>query len=241
MPKLRGITQRKIIELLDGTYFTSSPFELDFSGAGDVYFSIFFIPNKELKFIARCKSSSFSGASAHYVQGGQVEPDTPFVTYESPGVEMAGVQLFGRQEINECIFFVSDWVQRIYEDYLAVNPVLDEFDRFKQSLNAQFEEHVNDSDAHFSKEEIEEIRANLDALVARTVEFAERMEVTEASLQEALDQIEKLKGDLDTFPKGLWYRVASSKVITTLKNVATSKEGKAFALEAAKKYLLPGA
>ncbi|MDC4227321.1 MAG: hypothetical protein MPW15_24535 [Candidatus Manganitrophus sp.] len=135
---------------------------------------------------------------------------------------------------------ISPWVMRILEDYRTQNPLIDEFENLRSSLSEQIEKHIADESAHFSSEEIASIRSSLDDISVKLAEISEKTAEQERQLLNAQNELKGLKADLEIFPKGVWYRMAGSKVLNILKKAATSKEGRNFVLEAAKKFLLEG-
>ena len=101
MAKLRGVTQREIIDLLDQTYFTSTAFETDFSGDDDVVFKIVFSGNRELIFVALPNTLSARGnvmVSLNFSSRTPLPTDS-YLTFESPGIKTASVDVLVGQHL----------------------------------------------------------------------------------------------------------------------------------------------
>ena len=224
MTRLRDATKAEIRQTLEGTYFTANSFSVAHNEADQHFLQITFIPNPSSKFSIRKASSGNRG----------------FVTVEAPGEHIETGEAYGRDDIDDCINAIKPWASRIYDDLKARSPFLDEFEKFKKQMSEQFEEHLSDPSAHFSEEEIVALKQKLDTLSEKLTEVTEKNSETEKKLATALQEIEQVKSDLSMFPKGVWYRVAGSKVLNAIKKVSTSSEGRQLALEVARKYLLGG-
>lgn len=221
MIQLRESTKRKITDLLNKSHFTASAFSVTYEEESQDFLIISFIPNKVFKFTAEKTYSNFS-------------------TTEAPGLHIVTEETFKREALDDCLKAISPWISRILEDYRTHNPLVDEFETLRKTISEQIEQHIGDEAAHFSGEEMESIRTKLDDLSAKLAEVTEKTFEQEKQLRDAQAEIKNLKADLEVFPKGVWYRMAGSKVLNILKKAATSKEGREFALEAAKKFLIEG-
>lgn len=217
---LRAITKRKFFELLDQTYFTSSNYSLIFGGEFELA-TISFLPKPEFQF--------------KFGQSG-----SQFISEESPGLTYLTPEKFSRKDITGVLHALREWTDRLYEEYKHSNPLLDEFQALREMLEAKFQEHENDLDLHFSADELVVLRTRLEQLDKRLETLTDRTDEMDQKLATAHEEIERLKADAANVPRGIWYRMASNKVVSIIKGVVTSKEGKAFALEAAKKFLLEG-
>ena len=91
--------------------------------------------------------------------------------------------------------------------------------------------------ARFDFEEVAELTQKLEQLEIRLNELLSRHEVTEENVEALREAISNAKEDLPRLPKQVWYRVAAAKIVTTTKQVITSKEGRSIAYEGAKKML----
>lgn len=225
MTTLRETTKKKIVEVLDKTYFTASNFTLKFDEINDPFLTITFIPEKRFSF-------SISESSGYNASG--------YVTDEAPGLHIETGEKYKHESLSNAIKAITQWTERILEDYRSRNPVIDEFEAFRKTLEEQIEEHIQDKDAHFSEEEAKSLRERLDELSVKLQEVWEKSEATEQMLKDAKQEIERIKTDVSIFPKGVWYRVAGSKIVGAMKKVMGTSEGRQFALEAAQKFFLEG-
>lgn len=223
MTVLRESTKKKIVDALDKSHFTASSFSVTFAEGQSPFVIISFIPEKKFCFTI---GENFGGSG--------------YMTVEAPGHHIESGEEYERTNLESCFRAISSWASRILEDYRSKNPVLDEFESLRKTLIDQFEQHVQDKHAHFTATEAYELRSKLDELTNRMQELLEKNEQYEYRLKEATNEIDRIKADLEMFPKGVWYRMAGSKMVNIIKKVAGSKEGRELALEVAKNILIEG-
>jgi len=219
MIPLRETTKRKVIAVLEKSYFSLSSFTVLFDENDREFLQITFLPRKTFRFVISGYGTTFS-------------------TSEAPGMHVLTGETLKREDLDTALKAIAPWINRILEDYRTQNPIVDEFETSRKSLNEKLEQHLNDDDSHFSAEEASAIRVKLDELSAKLAEVCEKNAEYEKNLRDAKAEIQSIKADLELFPKGVWYRMAGGKDLSVIKKVVTSKEGRDFALEAAKKLLL---
>lgn len=221
MSNLRAVTKQRFIEALENSYFAAANYTVTYPDDDEVEIDIEFIPRPDFQF--RVSSS-----------GGR------FRTTESPGEHLVIGDSNVRDDISECIYAVTEWARRIEEEYRITNPVVDDFEAFRESIASRLKEHVADEHVHFTATEAEDLRAKLDELKDKLTSLSEKSEGFEHRLATAIAELESLKPDLEKMPRGIWYRKASGKALNAMKGLIASKEVREFALEAAKKVFLEG-
>jgi len=226
MTALRETTKKLVIDALDRTYFTADSFSVNFSQNENPFVTITFIPYKKFQFSISRQASGIN------VSG--------YVSTEAPGTHIETGEKYKQDNLSAAFKAIGPWADRILEDYRAKNPIVDEFEEFRKKFSEQIEEHIQDKDAHFSADEAQIMRTRLDELSAKLHEVWEKSEAAEQRLKDAEKAIERIKEDLNIFPKGVWYRMAGNKILGAVQKAMGSTEGRQFALEAAKKFLLEG-
>lgn len=225
MTALRETTKKLVIDALEKTYFTSSSFSVNFSNNANPFVTITFIPHNKFQF-------SIGRPGGYNATG--------FISTEAPGTHIETGEVYKQDNLTNAFKAIGPWADRILEDFRAKNPIIDEFEDFRKKFSAQMDEHIKDKDAHFSADEAKTMRDRLDELSAKLHELWERAEATENRIKEAEQTIERLKEDINIFPKGVWYRIAGNKILGAVQKVMGTTEGRQFALETAKKFLLEG-
>nr|MDH4482212.1 hypothetical protein [Rhodoferax sp.] len=78
----------------------------------------------------------------------------------------------------------------------------------------------------------------LDSFTERMKKLEEEHSITQAQLNELVSVIEGIKSNAESLPKGIWAGLTKNRMVSILKKIAISPEGRKFALEAAEKFLL---
>ena len=221
---LRAATKQAIFKLLDDSYFGASNFTIEYGEGVPLWVRLSFIPNVNFRFV---------------VERGSLG-STLFQRAEAPGVKLLKPDHFMAQSFEDCIQRVPAWINRIKEEVIDSNPV----NRELQSVRKQLEERIDllaeRQDEYFT-------RSESDQLAERLTEFAAKLDSVSQENSEMREVVEGLKirlGELaaaaQDVNKGTWLRMAGSRLLSATKAVIGSKEGREFALEAAKKVLLEG-
>jgi hypothetical protein len=96
---------------------------------------------------------------------------------------------------------------------------------------------VGSPQQRFTDEEAEELGRKLDELTAKFQLMEEQNELTRQEVERLDGEIENLKINLSSYPKGVWYRTAAAKIWQTVSSVAASKESRLLLAQAAQKML----
>lgn len=221
---LRAATKQAVYKLLDDSYFGASNFNIEYGEGIPLWIRINFIPNVNFHFVVERASLG----------------STFFQAAEAPGVKLLKPDHVMTQHFEEAIQRIPDWINRIKEEVIDSNPV----NREIQFVRKQLEERID-----FLAERQEEYFTSLESaqLVEKLAVFAEKLDSVSQENLEMREVVEGLKSRLAELAaatqdvnKGTWLRMAGSRLLTATKAVIGSKEGREFALEAAKKVLLEG-
>jgi hypothetical protein len=226
MIMLRAVVRQEIYDLLENTYFGSSNFDVTFKDLAkqSVIFEVTFLGDSKFKFIAQ-KS---------YNKGKE------FLIDEAPGLKFLTSEEYSCENFHQIYGRLKAWTERLREESIAVNPLAKEV----STLREQLEEHLADLglEAHdfFTKDEAAELEERLNAFSAKLDELAAENDSLEDSVADLKKTVSDLQGAVELLNKGTWLRMAAGRVMSGIKKIAASKGVQDFALEAAKKLLLPG-
>jgi|GEM_PF-3012389 len=162
-----------------------------------------------------------------------------FQTIECPG-DFKNQESNSFQNINDCIYRISDWVRNLHEDLILreVKPEND-LDDFTENLRKQLDENtIENPDDHFSFNESESLKLKLNELNERVIELEKRYKLTKEDIAPLESAIKSSKDNVDNYPKRVWYRTSGNKILSALNKIAKTKEVRDFLLEAAKKFFL---
>jgi hypothetical protein len=224
---------QSINRALDNEYFSLTDFEVKFPDSGSELAFISFAHNKKYYFTIHEGSKLKGIAALTAVTKDSVVP----ITTECPG-NYKTVEHHYHDSFDSCVYRISNWCANIREDLRTSSPVFKEIDDLKEQFEEHIKAHIENPEDPISISEKEAIAARFDALYAKFEELKERHDITEAQLRDIQKDFEIIKGNASQYPKGLWANLTSSRLISLLKKIATSPEGRKLMFEGAKKLLL---
>jgi methyl-accepting chemotaxis protein len=228
MVMLRAVVRQEIYDLLENTYFGSSNFDVTFKdfATQQIIFQVTFLGDLRFKFVVK----------KPYTYNKSVE----FLTDEAPGLKFLTSEEYSCENFHQIYNRLKAWIERLREELIASNPLVNEV----STLRDQLEEHLADiglmANDFFTKDEAAELEERLNAFSARLDEIAAKNDSLEYSVADLKRTVSDLQGAVELLNKGTWLRMAAGRVTSGIKKIAASKGIQDFALEAAKRLLLPG-
>ena len=230
---LRAVVKQEIYDLLENTYFGLSNFDVAFNDERKsiktekesfVIFEVRFIGDSRFKFVAE-KNNSFLKTLS---------------TRESPSLKFITSEKFECKDIEQLCHRLKDWTERLHEELVAYNPLAKEV----SALREQLEEHLaglgQEANDFFTKDEAAQLEERLSAFSARLDKLAVENDALKDCVAGLKQTVSDLQGAVELLNRGTWLRMAAGRVLSGLKKMAASKGVQDFAIEAAKKLLLPG-
>jgi len=129
------------------------------------------------------------------------------------------------------------WTVTIRDELRSTIPIYSELDELRQTVEDHIKEHVGNPQQRFTEEEAEELGRKLDELTAKFQMMEEQNELTRQEVERLDGEIENLKINLSSYPKGVWYKTAAAKIWQAVSSVAASKESRLLLAQAAQKML----
>lgn len=119
--------------------------------------------------------------------------------------------LYGKSSLSSSI---NAWVGRLKEELLAI-PVYRQVDEQRQSLEEMLKRLQDVEDVSFTREEAEELKAELDKLREQMIEHikasAENQATQNQKIQSVTNDVDALKSSVDALSKPNWARAALSR------------------------------
>ncbi|MFZ2302737.1 MAG: hypothetical protein WAW10_12825 [Gallionella sp.] len=224
---------QSINRALDNEYFSLTDFDVKFPVSGDKLAFISFAHNTKYYFIIH-EGSKLKGIAA--ITAATKDSVVP-ITTECPG-NYKTIEEHYHESFDSCVYRISNWCKNIREDLRTNSPVFKEIDDLKQQFEEHIKAHIENPEDPISISEAAAISARFDTLYAKFEELKERHEITEAQLRDVKKDFEIIKGNASEYPKGLWANLTASRLVSLLKKIATSPEGRKLMFEGAKKLLL---
>ncbi|MEX8519043.1 MAG: hypothetical protein AB3X44_11075 [Leptothrix sp. (in: b-proteobacteria)] len=229
---LRSPTRQAIHQTLDDSYFGSSNFTIDFGNGNPNWFKITFIQNHTFNFTVN--DINGIGAIGHNLEIYRYQVS------EAPGVRLLTQDLSNHKNIENCIQRIPEWLKRVKEEIIDSNPFNREILAIRKQLEEQINEFTEQQEEYFTRQESDQLKQRLTEFAEKLDELAKQNIELQESINSLKGRIVELAGATDQVNKGIWYRMAGSKLIGVAKAIFQSKEGRELMLEAAKKILLEG-
>jgi len=233
MSRLNKTKLSEVLSYLDNRHFTLSDFEVEFPDKGNLYVSVTFRHSRNYFFRISEELTTLAGITS-FASGAERKARPQ--TREAPGDFMA-LQVHQCSTFDECIERIPIWCSNLFSELRARNPELNEIRELQEELESRFNQHIEDPESHFSKEELERVYKNLDALAERVRQMEEDHTITQAQLKDLLAGIEAMKSNAASLPKGIWAGLTKNRVISFIKKIGTSPEARKLAFEVAEKLL----
>ncbi|WP_415901346.1 hypothetical protein ACMXYR_09285 [Neptuniibacter sp. QD29_5] len=236
MPTLRNSVINQILNYLEYGDFCVEDFDSQFPDDSTVLAQITFKALPKYTFVLDETYSGGSIGSALAVMG-QGNAKKVIRTVEKPGT-YKNHESRTHNDIDSAISRISEWVCSIRDDLIGSRAALrSTIDELTENFQKSIDENIVDPESYFEAHEEDAIKSKLDELHQRVSELEEKLGFTSEETSKLERAIEKSKSDLKLYPKGVWYKTAGTKLLTVMKGILKSKEGREILSDLAKKLL----
>lgn len=218
MPKLRTAVIDNILRHLELTDFGVMGFTPEFPDKGDYLCVISFSaePKYQIKF--------------EEVMAGKIS------VRQSPGVYKNNDARV-LDNLDSAIAMIADWSQRIREELIATSRKKESIEDIAETVDRYIKEKVSEPDVRFSSQELNDVRDRLSRLEERFAELLDSEEITKPELEKLKNVTNSANYDAQVFTKRVWYKTSFSKILSTVKTIVLSKEGRDILSGVVKKQL----
>lgn len=220
MPELRPKYKKMVFDTLNETYFGISNFEVSF-------------PEDSFLVLISLKSN------IQYF----LKIDTDNYIRRYPGHLKNEEEWTNHPDFISCLSGIQDWAQSIVDDIKASTAINEIYDPDLAKMKKQFEEQIDkdikNPNVRFTKAEAQNWQERLDNLSHKFEKLEEENNITKIELSRIKTEIEDMKSNLNSFPKGIWLKTTGTKVLDMLKKFSNSEAGKTVIKETIK-GILPG-
>jgi vacuolar-type H+-ATPase subunit I/STV1 len=220
---LRAVHRQTFVQVLEHSFFGLENFVVEFPTSGEQLMKIAFIPETRFTF-----------------QLDVPEKNGEYFSWESPAIEFVKRKPFMSRSMDQVVIRLEGWSERVREEVISANPFSRELASLKQLIDQKLSEMEGQLDDFFTQEEATELASRLEAFESRLSAVESKNIDLETAVQALHKTVADLQGALNTVNRGTWLRMSAGRLLSGLKSVAMSKEGRELALEAAKKLLLDG-
>lgn len=233
MPQINQASIEKIYSMLYMKPFKPSDFDVVFPEKDEVYVKVTFRPEPQFIFkISEGRHRSDDLIGTITALSAKLMPST----FEVPG-DFKTSNYRSHESFDDCISRISIWCSNIHAELKARVPVMNEFDELKKKLEEHINFHFENAEKRFSTAEIDDLSNKLNELYDKFAELQEQYALTEEELKEVKSELNELKSLAKDYSKGMWSKVAKSRVVSVITKIVTSKESRGLLVEGIKKFL----
>jgi len=221
MPQLRRTIISSIYKALEISTFTLDDFEVELEDSNSFVF-ITFLPFPEYAFQITEKDVSVRNITEVFTRH---PADMKLFTIESPG-EYTIKSSRQSSSIHDCISRIPAWCKNIEAELSAPIPEENITEEFEEELKKRINSTAGDSFEKFNDSEVILLKEKLELLNSKFETLQSENKLTEKELANLKSQVDKMKGNLSTYPKSTWYKVSGNKILDLMKNIIKTKEGR---------------
>jgi len=132
---------------------------------------------------------------------------------------------------------IPKWCESVRADLYALSPIQDPLEQLRQQLKANLDELVKEPNTYFTEEELAVVDRRFDQLYEDIAKLREQYSLTKQQLAELQREVEEFKKSARAYPKGLWARLTSNKLVKTTGQIVNSPEGRSFLFQQIRRAL----
>jgi uncharacterized coiled-coil DUF342 family protein len=219
MGKLRKTIQREIYDILDSSIFTSNDFNVTFGNPDSNEYLIIITFKHNTNY-------SYKIAKATY----------DYRLIRTPG-DIEEKENTSCNSYEKSISYISLWCSEVRNELKAEQPIYNEIDSLRKMIEENIIINNNSNEAEFSVKEINDLQQKFEDLQTRVEELEKNKIITESQSTNIKNGLQRVKEDIEYYPKDTWIKTASNKVVDLFVSVGKSKEGRKILAEGGKKLL----
>lgn len=235
MSQLKPSFTQQILSELGKSRFTSEDFEIELPASGRVLLRITFThkPAYILTLAEDTKEESITieAKYGHSYGGGTSRTErvrnTVFTLKAVPGQ----FKLQDSEELaklGDVLDEIPRWCENIRLDLYALAPNIDPLEQLRQNLRSNLDAIVQDSNGYFTDDELKVVDSRFDKLYEDIANLREEYSITKQQLADLQKQIAEFKDSARAYPRGIWARITTNKLVKATGQVINSTEGRTF-------------
>ncbi len=222
MPKLTQIRLGEINDVLDDSFFTSAGFTVQTFDEVDRFVHIQLRDDDRYYTTLRHEiqqRSAFELSSARLLS--ESIPRV-LVVIQAPG-DFTEVEHREIGTFEDFLGALRTWTSRLKNEILLVDVFHKKLEEFQADLNRRLDEHVRDGDAHFTKQERDDLFAKLRDFQNKISDLEKTASESKAEIKQIREIIADLKRAAYKMSKRAWLRTACNKLYAISLRALTSK------------------
>lgn len=239
MSQLKPSFVQQIRDSLGSSKFTENDFSVELPTSGKALLKITFLykPEYHLTVLEETRRESVT-IKEQYLMSSRVEESQQlvFVVRSVPGLyKVEATRDIGN--LGGVLEEIKEWCENVRADLYAIAPRHDPLKQLRDQLESKLEKMVQDPDNYFSEEELVNVDRGLDQIYADISKLREEHAVTQKQLAELKAEIDEFKNSARAYPKGIWAKVTSNRLVKATGKMFNTPEGRTFLFQQATRML----
>lgn len=239
MSQLKPSFVRDVRNAFEKSKFTVEDFELELPKSGHVLLKVTFLhrPEYYLELFEDEKSESIT--IKHEFPIGSRTERIRQVVYSIRAVpgQYKTVSFAEVSDLGAVLSEIPRWCENIRADLYALSPVLDPLEQLRQKLKQNLDELVKEPNSFFTEEELKVVDTRFDQLYTEISGLREQYSLTKQQLTELQKEFEEFKSSARAYPKGVWAKVTSNKLVKATGKMFNTPEGRTFLFQQLRRAL----
>jgi hypothetical protein len=239
MPQLKASFIAAVHEALEKSRFSAADFQVSFPESGSTLVAIIF-RYKQSYFLHLNEETDRRQVTVElpYSHSKRIETvkKTVISVTASPGKYKANVS----SEIDDIGNFIAEipmWCENIRADLYALTPKADPLEVLREQLRENLEKLIDAPDEYFNAAELEVVDVRFDRLYEEFSKLKEEHTITKQALDDLSMEFAEFKSSARAYPKGLWAKITSNKLVKATGSIINSPEGRTFLFQEIRKAL----
>ena len=239
MSQLKPSFINEIYGALEKSKFTRDDFQLELPKSGRVLARIVFTHKPEYSLVLseeQKQEQIKTKLNFDFSTRTESRNYTQFIVRAAPGAFKADSQT----EIDDpggILSTIPQWCESIRADLYALAPVKDPLEELRKKMQRDLDDLVTEPAEFFSDEEMALVDARFNKLFAEITELKDRFSLTKQQLEAIQKEFEEFKSSARVYPKGIWARVTSNKLVKATGSIINSPEGRKFLFQQLRRAL----
>lgn len=239
MSQLKPSFVRDVRETLEKSKFTSDDFDIELPKSGRVLIKVTFLHKPEYQFVLlEDEKNEQVTIKQEFLMSSRTERvrQVVYTVRCVPGQ----YKLDSAEEVShpgDSLEAMRNWCDNIRADLYALAPVQDPLEQLRQKLKANLDEMVKDPEGYFTEDELTAVDTRFNQLFAEVSALREQYSLTKQQLSEFQKELDEFKGSARAYPKGVWAKVTSNKLVKGTGKMFNTPEGRKFLFDQVRRVL----
>lgn len=239
MSQLKPSFVAGVKKALENSVFTEGDFEIQLPKTGKVLVKLVFLhkPDYFLECSETIKQEEYTVTQKWMMESRNEKRRYSTVEAQLVPGEFKARETIELSELGQLADLIPKWCSYLRDDLYALAPKQDLLGQLREKFKNDIEQGIADPESYFTEEEVSRIGEKFDAMVEELNHLKEEFSLTKQQLDQIKKEVEEFKNSAQAYPKGVWAKVTSNRLVQFVGKFMNTSEGRKFLFEQAKRIL----